>query len=120
MTRRNRSHRSLQRRRRTSWGVALVFGGMFTAALVFSFFFDDMGVRKYIGMLQHAGQLEDEIRKLERENAQLRTDMYRIQHDPVRIEELARERLGFVKKGDTVYQIIQDTDSGEKGQAKGQ
>jgi cell division protein FtsB len=98
-----------------SWGLVLLIGSLFVSVLISSLFFDDMGIRKYVTMLQHARQLEKEIKALERQNAELRTDVFRIQHDPVRIEELARERLGFVKKGDTVYQIVTDPEYTGKG-----
>jgi cell division protein FtsB len=107
---------TMQRRRRRSRGVALIVGGIFAAVLAVSFFFDEMGLRKYVGMLQHARELQQDIQELERANAELRLDISRIQHDPARIEELARERLGFVKKGDTVYQLIQEPELKEKGQ----
>ncbi|MER3423362.1 MAG: hypothetical protein C4293_09185 [Nitrospiraceae bacterium] len=116
MTRRNRSYRTMQRRRWASRGVALIVGGILAIGLSFSFFFDEMGIRKYLAMLNHARQLEEEIQELERVNTELRTEIHRVQHDPTRIEELARERLGFVRKGDTVYQIVQDSDSKEKAQ----
>jgi cell division protein FtsB len=98
----------MDRRRRTSRGALLVAGTVITGILAFSFFFDDMGVRKYLAMRDHARVLEQDIRDLEQANAELRRDIQRVQHDPARIEELARERLGFVKKGDTVYQILED------------
>jgi cell division protein FtsB len=116
MMRRNRSQRAVRRRRRATWAVCLAFGGMLGTALTLSFLFDDMGVRKYLAMLQQAKHLEEDIHKLQRLNAELRTDLYRTQYDPLRIEELARERLGFVKKGDTVYQVIQEPPSHVKPQ----
>lgn len=107
MARRNRSYRTVQRYRKTSRGVALAVGGVFVVVLVVSFFFDEMGVPKYLAMRQHARQLEQEIQELEQENAELRKDIHRLQHDSARIEELARERLGFVRKGETVYQLLE-------------
>lgn len=62
-----------------------------------------------MAMQQHARELEVEIRELEQTNSALRVEVKRIQHDPARIEELARERLGFVKKGETVYQLVPDS-----------
>jgi cell division protein FtsB len=44
-------------------------------------------------------------RYLQRLNSALRTDLDRVQYDTTRIEELARERLGYVRKGETVYQL---------------
>jgi cell division protein FtsB len=114
MTRRNRKHRSVKRRRRVSWLFIVVVGGGLTIVLLASLFYDEMGVRKYVGMLQHARQLAKDIGDLERQNAALRTDVHRIQHDSARIEELARERLGYVKKGDTVYQIVGERENTAK------
>jgi cell division protein FtsB len=108
MVKRNHRHQVLEWQRRTSWGFALLAGGALAILLVISFFFDEMGVPKYLAMLRHLQQLEQEIRGLERANAESRTEINRIQHDPVRIEELARERLGFVRKGETVYQIVEE------------
>lgn len=112
MTRRNRSHHALHRRWWASRGITLIVGLAIFAVLVVSFFFDEMGVPKYLGMLRHAQHLEGEIRELERTNAELQTEVHRVQHDPARIEELARERLGFVREGETVYQIVEDTKDG--------
>jgi cell division protein FtsB len=77
--------------------------------LTISLFFDEMGVRRYIAMQKHARELELDIKELEQTNGDLRTEVKRIQHDPARIEELARERLGFVKKGETVYQLVPES-----------
>lgn len=68
-----------------------------------------MGVRGYIAMQKHARDLELDIKELEQTNGDLRVEVRRIQHDPARIEELARERLGFVKKGETVYQLVPES-----------
>ena len=109
MTRRNRSQQSVQRIRQTAKRIALVVGGIFAVALTVSLFFDEMGVRRYIAMQKHARELELDIKELEQTNGDLRTEVKRIQHDPARIEELARERLGFVKKGETVYQLVPES-----------
>jgi cell division protein FtsB len=109
MPRRNRSQQSVQRIRQTAKRIALVVGGIFAVALTVSLFFDEMGVRRYIAMQKHARELELDIKELEQTNGDLRTEVKRIQHDPARIEELARERLGFVKKGETVYQLVPES-----------
>jgi cell division protein FtsB len=108
MAKRNHSHQSLEWQRRRSWGFALVAGGALGILLIVSFFFDEMGVPKYLTMLRNVQHLEQDIKSLERANLELRTEITRIQHDPVRIEELARERLGFVRKGETVFQIVEE------------
>ncbi|MBA2251111.1 MAG: septum formation initiator family protein [Nitrospirales bacterium] len=109
MTRRNRSHQSVERIRQAATRIAFVIGGLFAVALTVSFFFDEMGVRRYVAMQKHARELELEIKEMEQTNGALRIEVKRIQHDPARIEELARERLGFVKKGETVYQLVPES-----------
>jgi cell division protein FtsB len=48
--------------------------------------FGDMGLPRYFSMREHA--------------------IDGLQHDPAKIEQLAREQLGYVRKGETVYQLI--------------
>jgi len=109
--RRNRTHDTVHRRRRLIARVAVLAGGAFAVMLGVAFFFGDMGLFKYLQMRDHARQLEQELKDLERTNGELRTDIRRAQSDPARIEELARERLGFVRPGETVYQIVREKDS---------
>lgn len=111
LTKRNHTHHAMDRRRVTfrTLVVVLVAGVVFL--LVGSLFFGEMGVPRYLRMLSHAEQLEREIRDLERANVNLRVEIERVQHDPLRIEELARERLGLVRPGETVYQIVEDNTS---------
>lgn len=73
--------------------------------LLVSFFFDEMGFPRYWQMRKQVSQLEDTIAGLKATNANLRMDVDRLRYDPERIEELAREELGLVRKGETVYQL---------------
>jgi cell division protein FtsB len=108
MMRRNRTHDTVKRRTRLFARVAMLAGGVFAVTLGVAFFFGDMGVFKYLKMRDHSRQLEQELKDLERTTAELKTEIRRTQNDPIRIEELARERLGFVRPGETVYQIVKD------------
>jgi cell division protein FtsB len=114
MTRKNRSQRSLDWERRTSRRVMLALGSGLALALLLSFFMDEMGFPKYLRMLRHAQQLEQEIKALQQSTGELRTEISRIQYDPARMEELARERLGYVRKGETVYQIVPPRDANDQ------
>ena len=107
MTTRNRRRRKLASRPRTKQGLLLLglIAGGFAAATVF---FDDMGLARYLAMRRQASELEREIVRLEQANQVLREEIRRVQQDPARIEELARERLGFVREGETVYTIVQE------------
>ncbi len=76
--------------------VLLMMGGLL---------FGEMGISRYLHLRTHAEQLERELSDLQRLNTELRTDLDRVQFDPARLEELARERLGYVRRGETVYQL---------------
>ena len=78
-----------------------------------SLIFGEMGIPRYLGMRDHARQLERELVQLQRLNGELRLDIDRVQYDPIRLEELARERLGYVRKGETVYQLAPFRESDE-------
>jgi cell division protein FtsB len=76
--------------------------------LLVALFFGEMGILRYLDMRDHAGRLESELSALREETASLQKDIVRLQHDPTKIEQLARERLGYVRKGETVYQLTPD------------
>ena len=93
----------------------MLAGGVFAVTLGVAFFFGDMGVFKYLQMRDHSKQLEQELKDLERMNVELKTEIRRTQNDPIRIEELARERLGFMRPGETVYQIVREPERDAAG-----
>jgi cell division protein FtsB len=71
--------------------------------------FGEMGLPRYFDMRDHARQLETEILDLQRGVMGLHSDIDRLEHDPLKIEQLAREQLGYVRKGETVYQLLPET-----------
>jgi cell division protein FtsB len=107
LIRRNRGRTWLDWQRR---GRAIATAGAVIACtfLLGSLIFGTMGLPRYLAMRNHLSQLEQEIRALEQVNAALRADIERVQRDPLRLEELARERLGYVRKGETVFQFVPD------------
>ena len=50
-------------------------------------------------------QYEREIKELERVKIQLAEERRRLTEDPVYLEKVAREKLGVVKKGETIYRL---------------
>lgn len=104
MIKRNRGRVDLGRQQQV-WEWGLLLGGIIVLLLVVSFFFDDMGFPRYWSLRQQVSQLEEEIDGLRRGNARMKMEADRLRHDPERLEELAREQLGFVRKGETVYQL---------------
>ncbi|HET9131724.1 MAG TPA: septum formation initiator family protein, partial [Terriglobia bacterium] len=88
--------------------VMQVIGAAGCVWLFVALFFGEMGLMRYLSMRGHAKNLEQELSALRRENATLQQDITRLQHDPAKIEQLAREQLGYVRKGETVYQLAPD------------
>jgi len=104
----NRGRQWLDWQRRMVTGAHYVGVGACLLLLV-ALCFGEMGLPRYFSMREHAQQLENDIRELQRTTRALRGDIDRLEHDPLKIEQLARERLGYVRKGETVYQLIPET-----------
>ena len=102
---RNRGREWLDWQRRCITGAQYVGAGM-CLLLLLALCFGEMGLPRYFSMRDHAQQLDRDIRELNRATAALRDEIDRLEHDPSRVERLARERLGYVRKGETVYQVV--------------
>src|SRR4051812_6527336 len=98
--------------------VAKVAAGGACLWLLLALFFGGMGLPRYLTMRTHVTQLEGELASLRGENVSLRGDIAKLQHDPSKIERLARERLGYVRKGETVYQLAPDSSSKQEHPAR--
>lgn len=98
--------------------VAQVLGAGACVWLLVALFFGEMGLPRYLSMRNHANRVESELSALRRENALQQGDIARLQHDPAKIEQLARERLGYVRKGETVYQLSPDPAKKQEHPAK--
>lgn len=83
--------------------------------LVVGLVFGDMGLLRYWAMRQYAERLEGELGLLQAENAKLEQEILRLQRDPAKIEQVARERLGYVREGETVYQLIPSIEEPAQG-----
>ncbi len=91
-----------QKRRRAFYAI----GGLLLVGYVaYEFFFDSMGYMKYLNMKRTQGQIAEEIKAIEDENARLKKNIEAVKHDPATLEGLARNRLGLVKEGETVFLI---------------
>ena len=105
IVKRNRGREWLDWQRRWMTGAHWV-GAVMCLLLLLALFFGEMGLPRYFSMRDHARQLEQDIRDLQRATMALRGEIDRVEHDPAGIEQLARERLGYVRKGETVYQVV--------------
>lgn len=104
----NRGRQWLDWQRRMIAGAHYVGAGV-CLLLLLALCFGEMGLPRYFSMRDHARQLELDIQELQRTAKALRGDIDRLEHDPSRLEQLARERLGYVRKGETVYQLVPDS-----------
>ena len=102
---RNRGPQWLDWQRRMVTGAHYV-GIAVCLLLLIVLVFGDMGLPRYFSMREHAQQLDVDLQELQRTTRTLRGDIDRLEHDPAKIEQLAREQLGYVRKGETVYQLI--------------
>jgi len=63
------------------------------------------GYTKYQDLKDRIGELGLEIDNAKLENNTLEGEISRIQEDPVYQEEIIRQKLGVVRKGEVVYKI---------------
>lgn len=101
----NQRTTTLKARQKRRWVVCVIGGGLLMSYFTYEFFFDTMGFMKYLNMKQTQGQIAEEIRGIEDENARLRKNISAVKHDQTTLEGLARDRLGLVKEGETVFLI---------------
>ena len=50
--------------------------------------------------------LEQEIAQIELENKRLKEEYERLKSDPIYLEQVAREKLGVVREGEVIYQVL--------------
>ena len=107
MSLQNKSFKALAHSQKKKY--RLVFAGMLFAvcSLSFSFFFGEMGFFHFEKMKKALRQSQKEIDLLMIENQRLLDEIEGFRTNPYYVEAIARERLGFVKKGEIVYEFYQ-------------
>ncbi len=100
----------LHKNRRSSKGLSatgrvMFWGGLglFASYLLFFLVFGRLGVINHMSLKEEAGRLDAEIAEWSSEIVTLTGRVDALNHDPQAIEQLARQRLGMVKKGETVF-----------------
>lgn len=74
-------------------------------AIVFVVFFCENGVFDYIKLRQQISTVDESIKRLEDENVVLKAKIDRVQSDDRYLEDLAREKYGFIREGEKVYRV---------------
>jgi cell division protein FtsB len=95
LERRYRQHRFLW------FSVAAVVTGYFAFLMVFN----ERGLAKFLDVVRTHRQLTQEIQRLQEKNEDLRQRAQALRSDSDTIEEIARQELGLVKKGELIYQF---------------
>ncbi len=98
------------------WGdvaerLPIVGAFIIMSLLAGTMFFNEDGLPLYFSMREHRQQMIEQIQQLEAINMAMQKDITRIQHDPQRLEELARNRLGMVRQGEKIYQFVEPAPS---------
>ncbi|MGB0909257.1 MAG: FtsB family cell division protein [Nitrospirales bacterium] len=83
--------------------AGMILSGVFLGYI----FFTDNGVPLYLQTVADAKELEYRIQKIQKNTEFLEREILRVQSDPLKLEELARNRLGMVRKGERVYQFLE-------------
>ncbi len=106
-----RNHKRRPVKRSSKWGLwpAKARDMLLVAGVIFVgvWLFEGTGILKYYRMTSELKRMEKEIVDLTRVNQALADEIHRIETDPLELEKLARERLGYVRKGETVYQLVE-------------
>jgi cell division protein FtsB len=72
---------------------------------LFILLFSEHGLLDYMKLKRQVKAINQSIGMLERENVQLKTQVDRLQKDDRYLEELARQKFGFIREGEKLYRI---------------
>jgi cell division protein FtsB len=88
--------------------VALVILAGFTVLVMLAAVFGEQGVLRVRHLRKERLVLEGRVSLLEGETERLRQEVSRMRTNPFTYEKAARERLGFGKEGEVVYDFRED------------
>jgi cell division protein FtsB len=74
-------------------------------ALLFVICFSANGLLEYVKLKKNIYAVDASIKALGSENVALKGQIYRLQHDDRYLEEMARQKFGFIREGEKVYRI---------------
>ena len=85
--------------------AGLLFSGILLIALLVGTLFGDGGFLQLMDERQRTAELAAELAALRAENSRLAEEIAALRSDPAAIERLAREELGLVRPGETVFLV---------------
>ncbi len=90
-------------------GVAIALAAVIVGLALFGV----TGLRHYRRLSAEAETLAAQNRALVEENRRLSEEVRRLEHDEAYIEKVARDQLGHVRPGETVYLVPTESDRPE-------
>jgi cell division protein FtsB len=82
------------------YGFLVVMGALF-----FQLLFSEGGIVGYLRLKSEMRSVEASMRKLERDNMLLTSEIERLQKDDQYLEDVVRKKYGLVREGEKVYRI---------------
>jgi len=107
---RNRKRIDVERRHRRHRFIWFSVGAVVTGYFAFFLVFAERGLVKFWEVVRTHRQLTQEIERLQEKNEELRQRAQALRSDSDTIEEIARQELGLVKKGELIYQFRRKTE----------
>jgi cell division protein FtsB len=71
--------------------------------LIISLIFGDMGLIKYMELNKKRAELENQIKQIEIENKNLRSDIRKLKEDPFYMEKHAREDFNLARPDEYIF-----------------
>jgi cell division protein FtsB len=99
------STRDPRRATQITMRAVTMLSGVLIVVFVISFFFSDRGIAELHQSRKRVDGLRADIRRLEKENAHLRSEIESVKKSTYAVERIAREELGMSKKGEVVYML---------------
>ena len=75
------------------------------SALFFQMVFSEGGILGYVKLRREIASITTSIAVTEKDNALLRNEINRLQNDDQYLEDVVRQKHGFVREGEKVYRI---------------
>ncbi|MEW6162743.1 MAG: septum formation initiator family protein [Nitrospirota bacterium] len=88
------------KKRRLIFFTVILLGFIYFAI---SLIFGDMGLLRYVELNKRKAHLERQIKEMERENEQLRSEIKSLKEDPFYKEKHAREEFGLARPDEYIF-----------------
>ncbi|MFQ5598059.1 MAG: septum formation initiator family protein [Nitrospiria bacterium] len=103
---RNKRKTTREKNRKKRRGMLISLAVFVNIYLILSFFFGEMGFFNALRLQKNHLNIQKEVIFLVETNERLKGQIEALRNDLFAIERHARERLGFVKQGEWVYEFL--------------